>query len=79
MEGAMLTQEINTPSTTISDRWNIEITYDDGSGEVSENVTSSDKLGYYRTVAQARLVYTQRTTLLAVTMELPTMLAVKVV
>ena len=31
----------------ISDRWNIEITYDDGSGEVSENVTSSDKLGYY--------------------------------
>ena len=36
----------------ISDRWNIEITYDDGSREVSENVTSSDKLGTTRTVAQ---------------------------
>jgi hypothetical protein len=31
----------------MSDRWNIEITYDDGTGEVSENVSSSDKLGYY--------------------------------
>ncbi|MGB0329780.1 MAG: hypothetical protein ACPGCU_04090, partial [Candidatus Poseidoniaceae archaeon] len=31
----------------MSDRWNIEITYDDGSGEVSENITTPDKLGYY--------------------------------
>ena len=31
----------------ITDRWNIEITYDDGSGEVSENITTPDKLGYY--------------------------------
>jgi FlaG/FlaF family flagellin (archaellin) len=31
----------------LTDRWNIEITYDDGSGEVSENITTPDKLGYY--------------------------------
>jgi FlaG/FlaF family flagellin (archaellin) len=31
----------------LTDRWNIEITYDDGSGEVSENITTPDKMGYY--------------------------------
>ena len=31
----------------ITDRWNIEVTYDDGSGEVSENITTPDKMGYY--------------------------------
>ena len=31
----------------LTDRWNIEITYDDGSGEVSENISTPDKLGYY--------------------------------
>ena len=38
----------------LTDRWNIEITYDDGSGEVCEYITTPDKMGYYPFAADDR-------------------------